>query len=159
MNQQRAPGKPLTSQDAPISDGSRRSGTKAALLSLPRVVLHMRSSFTADEIAGCQSAGNERGLDSLELTWITAGGGTATRTPVFWQAAGGCGATAATRRTASSQPTPGPAAPSLGYGSQMFAGRCAGGARNLLVGRYWPVKGRRAPWSWEITGYHTNAAL
>lgn len=37
------------------------------------MVLHKRSSFTADEIAGCQSAGNERGLDWLELTWITAG--------------------------------------------------------------------------------------
>ncbi len=36
-----------------------------------RVVLHKTSSFTADEIDGFQSAADERGLDSLELTWIT----------------------------------------------------------------------------------------
>jgi hypothetical protein len=36
-----------------------------------RLVLHKTSSFTAAEIAGFQAAADERGLDTLEMSWIT----------------------------------------------------------------------------------------
>ena len=40
-----------------------------------RLVLHKTSSFTAAEIAGFQAAADERGLDTLELSWITSSEG------------------------------------------------------------------------------------
>ena len=40
-----------------------------------RLVLHKTSSFTAAEITGFQAAADERGLDTLELSWITSSEG------------------------------------------------------------------------------------
>jgi hypothetical protein len=40
-----------------------------------RLVLHKTSSFTAAEIAGFQAAADERGLDTLEMSWITSSEG------------------------------------------------------------------------------------
>jgi len=40
-----------------------------------RLVLHKTSSFTAAEIGGFQAAGDERSLDTLEMSWITSSEG------------------------------------------------------------------------------------